>query len=153
MNFGEQIKKLRADRKLTQQKMADDLGITRQAISNWENNKNLPDIEMIIIIAKTFNLTLDELILGGKDMNNMTQKLINDGSESKRLQMKLKTITIGFCLVGIAFLTLIAGIFVPVEMENFMVDIFWLSLFGAGITFAVTGIKTVFKFIRKKEAH
>ena len=51
MNFGEQIKKLRADEKLTQQKMADELGVTRQAISNWENNKNLPDIEMIIIIA------------------------------------------------------------------------------------------------------
>ena len=148
MNFGEQIKKLRADRGLTQQKIADDLGITRQAISNWENNKNLPDIEMLIIISKTFDLTLDELILGGNDMNNMMQKLINDGSENRRVQMKLKTIKIGFSLVGIAFLSLIVGIFVPVEMENLAVYVFWLSLFGAAISFAVTGIKTLFKLFK-----
>ncbi|WP_269478313.1 helix-turn-helix transcriptional regulator [Hominibacterium faecale] len=151
MNFGEQIKKLRADEKLTQQKMADELGVTRQAISNWENNKNLPDIEMIIIIAKTFHLTLDELILGGKEMNNMTQKLINDGSENKRVQLNFKTIKIGFTLILVAFLSLVVGIFVPVQMENLMVDIFYLALLGSAVAFGIAGIKNVKAFLKRKK--
>lgn len=151
MNFGEQIKQLRVDRKLTQQSMADKLGVTRQAISNWENNKNLPDIEMIIVISKTFSLTLDELILGGKEMNNMTEKLINDGSENKRVKMNLTAVKIGFSLVGIAFLSLLAGIFVPIEMENFIVYIFYLSLLGAFISFGIIGVKNVLKVLKKNQ--
>ena len=151
MNFGEQIKQLRVDRKLTQQSMADKLGVTRQAISNWENNKNLPDIEMIIVISKTFSLTLDELILGGKEMNNMTEKLINDGSENKRVKMNLTAVKIGFSLVGIAFLSLLAGIFVPIEMENFIVYIFYLSLLGAFISFGIIGAKNVLKVLKKNQ--
>ena len=89
MNFSEQIKKIRVDKGITQQEMANNLGISRQAISNWENDRNLPDIEMIIKIAQVFNLTLDELILGGIDMNNMTEKLIKDGSENNRIKMNL----------------------------------------------------------------
>ena len=89
MNFGEQIKKIRAEKNLTQQKMADMLNVSRQAVSNWENDKNLPDIEMIINMSRAFNMTLDELVFGGKDMNNMTEKLINDGSENRRKNMNL----------------------------------------------------------------
>ena len=39
MNFSEQIKKIRVDKGITQQEMANNLGISRQAISNWENDR------------------------------------------------------------------------------------------------------------------
>lgn len=48
MEFNEQIKRLRKENNLTQEEMAKKLNVTRQAISNWENNRNLPDFEMII---------------------------------------------------------------------------------------------------------
>ena len=48
MDFNEQIKRLRKENNLTQEEMAKKLNVTRQAISNWENNRNLPDFEMII---------------------------------------------------------------------------------------------------------
>lgn len=48
MEFNEQIKCLREENNLTQEEMAKKLNVTRQAISNWENNRNLPDFEMII---------------------------------------------------------------------------------------------------------
>lgn len=63
MEFNEQIKRLRKENNLTQEEMAKKLNVTRQALSNWENNRNLPDFEMIILIAKTFGVSLDELIL------------------------------------------------------------------------------------------
>ena len=75
MEFGEQIRQIRQKEQLTQAQLAEKLHVTRQAVSNWENNKNLPDLEMIILIAQTFHVTLDWLILGGENMNQMTEKL------------------------------------------------------------------------------
>ena len=44
MSFGEQIKNIRKKEKLTQEQFAIRLNVSRQVVSNWENNKNLPDI-------------------------------------------------------------------------------------------------------------
>ena len=63
MDFGKQIKQMRLERKLTQEQLANHLGVSRQAVSNWENNKNLPDLELIIAISKLFSVSLDDLIL------------------------------------------------------------------------------------------
>ena len=62
MDFGKQIRQIRKDSKLTQEKMAAKLNVSRQAVSNWENNKNLPDLEMIITISRVFGLSLDQLM-------------------------------------------------------------------------------------------
>ena len=112
MNFSEQIKSIRSTQGLTQQQFADKLCVTRQAVSNWENDKNLPDIEMIISISETFDISLDELIKGeksgGNDLNNMTQKLIDDMGETKRAKIYFKTLIAGFASVvfGIALLVI-----------------------------------------------
>ncbi len=78
MEFGDKIKELRRQNKLTQEQFATKLTVTRQAVSNWENNRNLPDLEMLILISTIFHLSLDELILGGNNMNHLTEKLISD---------------------------------------------------------------------------
>jgi transcriptional regulator with XRE-family HTH domain len=75
VKFGEQIKRIRTSRNLTQEQFAGKMNITRQAVSNWENNRNLPDIEMLIHISEEFHVSLDQLILGGTDKNKMTEKL------------------------------------------------------------------------------
>ncbi len=150
MNFSEQIKQLRADRKLTQQQMADALNVSRQAVSNWENDKNLPDIEMIIIMAQTFNLTLDELILGGKNMNNMTEKLINDGSENRRKEMNIKGIKIGSGLLGLGLLSLVIGLLGPVTMENYFGIAFSALMFCGVLTFLIVGLKDIFNVVLRK---
>ena len=59
MDFGKQIKQMRLERKLTQEQLANQLGVSRQAVSNWENNKNLPDLELIIAISKLFSVSLE----------------------------------------------------------------------------------------------
>ena len=51
MEFGDKIKELRTKNQLTQEQFAMRLNVTRQAVSNWENNRNLPDLEMIILIS------------------------------------------------------------------------------------------------------
>lgn len=64
MEFGEQIRALRKREGLSQAQFASRLQVTRQAVSNWENNRNLPDLELLISMSRTFDVSLDELILG-----------------------------------------------------------------------------------------
>ena len=107
MEFGEQIKSVRTSRDLTQEQFAGKLNVTRQAVSNWENNRNLPDIEMLIQISTEFHVSLDQLILGGTDMNKMTEKLIKDGSETRKAKMNMVSTIIGAALMLVGFVCLI----------------------------------------------
>ena len=81
MDFGEQIKNIRQKEKLTQEQFAMKLNVSRQAVSNWENNKNLPDIGMLILMSDVFQISLDYLIKGENEMNNMTEKVIKDAGD------------------------------------------------------------------------
>ena len=48
MEFSQQIREIRNKNRLTQEEMAQTLHVTRQAVSNWENGKNLPDLGMLV---------------------------------------------------------------------------------------------------------
>lgn len=63
---GQLIKKLRQDNKLTQADLAEKLGVTYQAVSKWENGKNVPDIATLKEISKLFNIDIDDIINGEK---------------------------------------------------------------------------------------
>ncbi len=135
MEFGNTIKQLRKDNNLTQEGFAEKLGVTRQAISNWENNRNLPDIEMLICISKTFSISLDVLILGGNDMTQMEAKLIQDGAESKRAKMYMVSNLVGlaFCLLGIATLFLKSLTVEYVDEAGILHENFFLLPLGFGM--------------------
>ena len=155
MDFGEQFKKIRANRELTQEQMASKLNVSRQAISNWENNRNLPDLEMVVKISMTFNISLDQLIIGGNDMNNMTEKLVKDGSETRRTKMNLIAISIGAVLLfmGFACILIKANSVEYIDAEGFLHDLLpigFFFMFSGLITFIVTGIKNIVDKIRSR---
>ncbi len=77
MEFGDQIRNIRKKENLTQEQFAIKLNVSRQAVSNWENNKNLPDIGMLILMSDVFQISLDQLVKGEDHMNNMTEKVIS----------------------------------------------------------------------------
>ncbi|MBM7636003.1 helix-turn-helix transcriptional regulator [Streptococcus saliviloxodontae] len=149
MNFSQQIKSLRAKHKITQQEMAEQLGLSRQAISNWENDRNLPDIEMLILISKHYDISLDELILGETDMTNMTKKLIDDTSKSKRVAMNLRILRVAVSLLGLGFICFLIGLFGQPSWENFMADASRISLLGGMITFVVLGVKNILELFNR----
>lgn len=63
---GKFIKEIRIKNNLTQKEFADRLGVTFQAVSKWENGKNIPDISLIKEISKMFNVNIDEILEGEK---------------------------------------------------------------------------------------
>ena len=61
MQIGERIKELRKERRMTQEQLADMVGISFQAVSKWENNLALPDITLVPVLARIFSVSTDEL--------------------------------------------------------------------------------------------
>lgn len=62
LNIGANIKKLRLDKGLTQEQLANILGISTAAVSKWEAKNTYPDITMLIPLAQIFNVSLDDLM-------------------------------------------------------------------------------------------
>lgn len=73
--IGKFIKDLRRKNNLTQKQLADKYNVTYQAVSKWENGKNMPDISLIKQMSEDFNLSLEE-ILDGEIKNNYKNIII-----------------------------------------------------------------------------
>lgn len=62
MDFGEKLKEIRKQQGLSQEQLAEKIGVSRQAITKWETGKGMPDIENMMILAEIFKTTIDDLI-------------------------------------------------------------------------------------------
>ncbi len=69
MEIGSKLKKARNEKGLTQEQTADALGVSRQTISNWENNKSYPDIISVIKMSEIYSISLDHLLKEDNSMN------------------------------------------------------------------------------------
>ena len=73
MEIGKQIKKYRTEMKFSQDQLSEKIFVSRQTISNWENNKNYPDVKSLLLLSSLFNVSLDILIKG--DLEEMKEKI------------------------------------------------------------------------------
>ncbi len=73
MDIGNRIKKYREHINLSQEGLADKVYVSRQTISNWENNKSYPDINSLKLLTSIFDVSLDEFIKG--DIEEMKKKI------------------------------------------------------------------------------
>ena len=63
MNIGNQISAIRKEQQLTQEQFGSLFHVTRQTVSNWENEKSYPDLQMLIDISNQFEISLDTLMV------------------------------------------------------------------------------------------
>lgn len=64
---GEYLKKLRIENNLSQEKLGEKLGLSRQSVSKWEQGNAVPDIENIMKLAKLYNVSVDSILNGEED--------------------------------------------------------------------------------------
>ena len=62
MTVAEMIKKTRTEANMTQEEYGSKFGVTRQTVSSWENERSLPDLQMLIDICNTYHVSLDKLL-------------------------------------------------------------------------------------------
>ena len=67
MNVGNQISTIRKEHQLTQEQFGSLFHVTRQTVSNWENDKSYPDVHSLILLSEIFQISLDTLIKGDID--------------------------------------------------------------------------------------
>jgi len=64
MNIADRIQNLRKAKGISQEELADKVGVSRQAVSKWESEQSIPDIDKVIIMSDYFDVTIDYLIRG-----------------------------------------------------------------------------------------
>lgn len=75
MELGKQIKNFRQEAHLSQEELANRVYVSRQTISNWENDKSYPDVSSLVLLSEIFQISLDNLIKGDIDvMKDVIQK-------------------------------------------------------------------------------
>lgn len=125
MTIGEKIKQLRKKNDMTQEKLADFLCVSYQAVSKWECGLSSPDLSLIVPLAKLFNVTADELLGMDKDEQSALRKELEDayndtyktGDMEKRIEIDERAI------------------------KEFPGDMEWLNHYAWDIWCAATGIK------------
>lgn len=66
MSFAENLKRIRKERGISQEELAELLEVSRQAVSRWEQGSGYPEMEKMILLSERLNLSLDELVFGRK---------------------------------------------------------------------------------------
>ncbi len=85
MEIGKKLKKARMEAGLTQEKVAEEILVSRQTISNWENEKSYPDIMSVIRLSDLYQVSLDQLLKGDEQMLEHLEESTNIVSSNKKL--------------------------------------------------------------------
>lgn len=85
MRIADKIKNARIQKGYTQEQVAENLLVSRQTISNWENGKSLPDIISIIKMSELYELSLDEMMKGDKALLKKVERDVEAVKAEKKL--------------------------------------------------------------------
>ena len=135
MELGSQIKKYRGELKLSQDALAEKIYVSRQTISNWETEKNYPDVNSLIRMSEVFGVSVDVLLKG--DVEEMKRIIKEDDIKEFTKLSWLYTILL--------FLMLIT----PIPLAKF------LGFWGMGIWAVLAAVAIIYavKIEKKKKIH
>ena len=126
MELGKQIKRYRMEANLSQEELADKVFISRQTISNWENDKNYPDIKSLVLMSEVFHVSLDILIKG--DLERMKKEI--DKQEYAEFQKNSNIFSILFVVLLIVPVPL-------VMIFEWFGMVLYIGLWAIGMYFAI----------------
>ena len=107
MTIADRIQSLRKSKGMSQEELADAVGVSRQAVSKWESEQATPDLDKVVIMSDIFEVTTDYLLKGIEPVKNDDHKTMADvidqkvltEQNSKRAKTALKWFLIGFGIV------------------------------------------------------
>lgn len=122
MNFQEQFYKFRKEKRLSQEQLAEKLGVSRQAISKWENGSAMPETEKLVTISEYFGVSMD-VLLGKKEVEN----------KDRIKSLKTKHVYLGIALVAFSAILLVLWGLMMIVNPNIITNI------GASSTITLNG--------------
>ena len=125
MELGKQIKKHRQEVQLSQEELAERVYVSRQTISNWENDKSYPDVNILVLLSETFQISLDNLIKG--DIEVMKDVIQKEEIEKMNRYGKIYTILLIATAVSAVPLFMLLGVWALIP---------WGIIWGISMYFA-----------------
>lgn len=125
MKIGDKLKNARLKKSMTQEEVAEKLFVSRQSISNWENNKTYPDIGNVIALSDLYQISLDELLKGSDNFMKHLEESTNIVESNKKL-------------IFIIVIALIAMIVMALFTEFLPEKVILISIFSLAVI--VTGL-------------
>ncbi|MBR1703204.1 MAG: helix-turn-helix domain-containing protein [Lachnospiraceae bacterium] len=114
IKIGAFLKELRREKGITQEQLADELGVSGRTISRWETGSNMPDISLLVEIAEFFDVSIPEIIKGERKSENMREEVkevaetMSDyaNAEKARLLKSMRNISINGFIALLIYLVL-----------------------------------------------
>ena len=133
--IGNRITKFRKAKGMTQEELANILGVSSQAVSKWENDASCPDISLLPRLAKELGLTTDELLTGKsnevkmvpssqrKSLDELTMRILVNSAEGDKVRVNLTMSMVKVCMeIGVGIIPNMNGdvaqIFQNVDMSK-----------------------------------
>ncbi len=128
MELGNRIKELRKAQNINQDELAEKLFVSRQTISNWENDKSYPDIQSVLLLSETFGVSVDQLLKG--DVEKM-ERIITEQTQTDINKMNTYAIGMVISMIAILITTPVLAFF-----TGFWFFIPFVVLFACAMYFA-----------------
>ncbi len=128
MTIGQQLKTARMQAGMTQEEISEALDVSRQTISNWENDKSYPDVRTVIELSELYQLSLDALL---KENEEFVQHIDDNTNVVKSNRKLIKAIVINILLI---LIVLLINYFLPLKIYG-LVTIFILALCMTGFIY------------------
>ena len=118
MTFGERLLAYRNAVNLSQEKLAEKVGVTRQTVSKWETNQSVPDFDKILPLCEVLGITTEELIKGEKESKNeQLEEIKQENEKAKKEYMQKRNKKKAIVLSISIFLYCIATFALPYMIE------------------------------------
>lgn len=95
MKLADQLRTLRKKHNFSQEKVAEKLGVIKQAVSKWENERGYPDMDNLVILSELYEITLDELIKGDKTFQ---KKIKIDAKDDHNIAIMISVLILGLLI-------------------------------------------------------
>lgn len=148
MGIGEKLKQARVTANLTQEMVAEKVGVSRQTISNWENGRSYPDIASVIVLSDVYCLTLDSLLKG----DNELMKHLNESTDVTKSNKQLAA---SFVMAGLFCIALIlVRLFIPIpQITGVIPNIIAIVVFVVGVIITLVGSLNIKKISEQKTSN
>ena len=116
MTIADRIQSLRKQKGMSQEELADSVGVSRQSVSKWESEQATPDLDKVVIMSELFDVTTDYLLKGiepvktddHKTMADVLDQKVLTEKNGKRVKTALKWFLIGFgALLGLDLISML----------------------------------------------
>lgn len=124
MQIGKKLKEARINSGLTQEQVAEEIKVSRQTISNWENERSYPDIINVIDLSSLYSIRLDDLLKGDDKMIEHLEENTNIVKSNRKLMTAIM-MNILFVILLVTF-----NMFLP-DNRFYLVGIFCFSIISS----------------------